>query len=323
MLKYPGKRSDIFVCRETMHKNDGQLYVLAAAVLWGTTGTAQALAPLGATPLSIGTLRLVIGGLGLLIVALMRGSLHRPRSWPLRPTLYAAVSVAAYQLCFFGGVARTGVAIGTIVGIGSAPIMAGLLGWWLRGEPLDWRWLVSTTLAIIGCALLVMPAGEARVDFLGVLLALGAGLAYTLYTLGSKTLLEHYPPDAAMAVIFCLGAVLLLPLLLTTDLHWVIQPDGALVVLHLGLVTTTLAYILFARGLTRSFVATTVTLSLAEPLTAGLLGVVVLGEQLTLLALLGIGLLATGLVLLSIPETVLMNFGWHSHEFSQVESKDD
>jgi DME family drug/metabolite transporter len=105
-----------------------------------------------------------------------------------------------------------------------------------------------------------------------------------------------------MAVIFCLSAVLFLPLLLVTDLGWVATGGGMLVLVHLGLVATTLSYVLFARGLRRVLAATAVTLSLAEPLTAGLLGTIVLGESLHPLSLVGIGLMAVGLVLLTIPE---------------------
>jgi len=102
-----------------------------------------------------------------------------------------------------------------------------------------------------------------------------------------------------MAVVFCLGALLLAPVLFLADLSWLAQPRGLAVALHLGLVATAAAYTLFARGLSAVPVASAVTLSLAEPLTAGALGVVLLGEQLAPSALLGMGLIFGGLILLS------------------------
>lgn len=285
---------------QTSYGGRGTLFVVGAAVLWGTTGTAQALAPADADPISVGALRLVLGGVALMIFALARGQTLQLTAWPLKPTLIAGLTIATYQLCFFGGVSRTGVAVGTIVGIGSAPIIAGLLGWRLNGEKPGGRWLAATLLAIAGCALLILPGENAQVDPSGILLAVGAGLSYALYALFSKRLLADYPPDAVMAVVFCLGAVILAPLLFITGVDWLDEPRGWLVVLHLGLIATALAYVLFARGLTVVLTATAVTLSLAEPLTAGLLGVIVVGETLTLPALAGIGLLVTGLVLLSV-----------------------
>src|SRR2546423_9793774 len=82
--------------------------VLLAAVLWGTTGTARALAPADASPLSVGAVRIAIGGAALLLVALGRGTL-RGASWAPLPTLTAVCAVALYQPAFFEGVARAGV----------------------------------------------------------------------------------------------------------------------------------------------------------------------------------------------------------------------
>lgn len=281
----------------------GQWLVLAAAVLWGTTGTAQAFAPEGATPASVGAARLVVGGLVLIALAAAKGGLKDGLHMPLRPTLVAAAGIAAYQLFFFAGVARTGVAVGTIVGIGTAPIWAGALDWLVVGVRPGRRWAAATALAVLGSALLVAGGRGISVDPLGVFLALGAGLCYAIYTLASKRLLANYPPDTVMAVIFALGAIVLLPILLVGDLSWLAEPGGVAVALHLGFVTVALAYALFARGLATVAASTAVTLSLAEPLTAATLGVVVLDERLTAAALVGVGLLLAGLAILTLGRT--------------------
>ena len=140
-------------------KSRGYWLVLIAACMWGTNGTAQALAPQGAQPIIIGTLRIALGGLTLLAYAAMKGALRDGKRWVVFPTLIAAISVAAYQVFFFSGVARTGVAVGTIVGIGSTPILAGPIAYFMRGERPTRRWIVATCLGVIGCVLLI-TAGE-------------------------------------------------------------------------------------------------------------------------------------------------------------------
>jgi DME family drug/metabolite transporter len=210
--------------------------------------------------------------------------------------------MAAYQLCFFAGVARTGVTVGTIIGIGSSPILAGLIGFFVRGELPSKRWVWATLLAILGSGMLVLSGGEVRVDLLGVLLAVVAGGAYATFTVASKNLLDNHPPEAVMAVSFCLGALLLSPVLLFNDLSWLAQPAGWLVIGHLGLVTVALAYTLFGYGLQRVRIATAATLTLAEPLTAAMLGVFLLGERLNLPAWLGVGMVFAGLAILSIAD---------------------
>ena len=272
--------------------------VLLAALLWGTTGTARALAPSDAAPLAVGAVRIAIGGALLVIIALVRGGLIGPR-WPLGPAAVAATAVAIYQLSFFEGVARVGVAVGTILAIGSAPACAGALGWLVLRERPTTRWLASTAIAVSGLVLLVLQSGTAISTPAAVVLPLIAGAGYAVYATASKRLLRAGDAVSVAAIGFGGGALLLIPVLLVADLRWLADPRGAAVAIELGVFATALAYILFTRALVRLPVSWGATLSLAEPLTASLLGVVVLGESLTTLQLAGAGLVAAGLIVLA------------------------
>ena len=130
-------------------------------------------------------------------------------------------------------------------------------------------------------------------------MAICAGGSYAIFTTASKGLVENHAPEAVMAVTFSLGACFVLPMLIGADLHWLTRPAGFMVILHLGVITAALAYTLFARGLQMVPVATAATLTLGEPLTAGLLGVLFLHEALSGLAMVGILLIFIGLVFLS------------------------
>lgn len=283
----------------------GAALVVGAGMLWGTTGTAQALAPPSADPLTVGAVRLAIGGLALLALAARRKALagFHGRAWLALGT--GALCMAAYQPLFFAGVARAGVAVGTLVGIGSSPVVAGLLGAVARRERPGGRWFVATSLALLGCWLLVGRGGEVAsgVDPFGVALAVGAGAAYATYTVSTKGLLERHPPDGVTGVVFSLAALVLSPLLVSGDLSWLGEARGVAVALHLGLVATAAAYFLFVRGLARLPVATAATLSLSEPMTAAILGLAVLGERLTPQAWGGVGAIAAGLAVLAWPRT--------------------
>lgn len=283
----------------------GILLILMAAILWGTTGTSQTLAPSGAHPLTIGALRLAIGGGSLLLLALFRSQITRDCLRKPGVTMLAAMLVAAYQLSFFMAVETAGVAVGTMVAIGSGPLFAGFLSLLIHKERPDRRWFIATVLAVSGLLVLVipLPGSVSRMNSSGVLMALIAGASYAGYTHAIKRLLPGSSSDAIIAVVFSLGAVLLAPFLFRSDLRWAIEPGGLLVVLHLGLFATALAYILFARGLRSVPVVHAVTLSLAEPLTAAALGVIILNERLTLTGALGMGLVLAGLVVLTLTRT--------------------
>ncbi len=280
--------------------NSGQWYILLAAMLWGTTGTAQALAPADASSLVVGVARLAVGGGALLLWAWGRGRLVDGRAWQKRPLLLGALAVAAYQPFFFSGVAHTGVAIGTMVAIGSAPVIAGMWQWAVRGVRPSARWLVATFFAVVGCSLLALAGGAVTVNVAGMLLALGAGGSYALFALMSKELLADHAPETVTAVVFSLGALFLLPLLFFVDISWLARPSGLMAALWLGLVATALAYLLYTRGLAQTPVATAVTLSLAEPLTASLLGIFLLGEAVNGMVVVGMGFVFAGLVVLAV-----------------------
>jgi DME family drug/metabolite transporter len=278
-----------------------RVLVLLAAVLFGTTGTAQALGPDSSTPLTVGAGRIVVGG-ALLGVLVLAGNSFR-RHWPLRLVVLSGIGVAVYQLAFFRAVAETGVAVGAIVAIGSGPVFAGLLERLVDGRWPDRRWLAATVLATTGVGVLTLAsASEASLSLTGIALALVSGAGYATYTIVAKRLLRlGHEPIPVMGVSFGLGAVLLLPVLVLGDTAWLRTGDGLALVLYLGIVPTALAYVLFARGLRQLDASEVTTLVLAEPLTATLLGAIVLDERVGAAGAVGACLVLAGLVVLAAP----------------------
>lgn len=275
------------------------IWVLAAAVLWGTTGTAQSFIEGTAHPLSIGAFRLSIGGFALLaFVMLAKRILWREIPWPA--AIASAVLMALFQPLFFSSVQLTGVAIGTVATIGSAPVFSGVLEWLLLKRRPDRIWVSATISAIAGCLLLFLGKGSAAVDPVGVLLALGAGVSFAGYAITSKRVLEKMDAVPAVAIIFSLSALCLLPFLLVLDVSYIMEIGNLSVILYLGLGATSLSYILFSSGLKKIPSSSAVTLSLGEPMTAALLGVFIVGETLSAVAWFGVLLLLGGILILTL-----------------------
>ena len=270
------------------------LFILFAAILWGTTGTVQALAPDSAQPVAIGAVRLFIGGGFLLVLVLLTKGL-RFREIPFRPVLIAAVCMALFQPFFFNAVDITGVAIGTVVSIGSAPVLSGLIEFIFLKKKISKTWLISTVFSLIGVSLLFTSQGSVQVEPIGILLALCAGLSFACYTISNKYVVEKLPALTAVAVVFTLSGLMLSPLLLIFDISWVFTTDGLIVGLYMGIIATGLSYFMFAKGLAKVDSSTAVTLSLAEPLTATMLGVFLLGETMSFLSWTGLILLLLGI----------------------------
>lgn len=276
--------------------------VLLASVLWGTTGTFASFLPHTVSPLAVGSATMGIGGV------LLFGVFAR-ESWALFRMPYAprwvalgAVSVFAYPLCFYAGMALGGVALGTVVSLGSAPMFSALLERVLDGTRLTRGWMLGTGLAVVGIVLLATGVSsgpserQATSIPLAVVLALVAGLAYAAYSYALRRLMTRgAAPTAALGAMFGVGGVLLLPVLLVTGAPLVATGDSIAITGYLVMLPMYCAYMLFGYGLAKIPASFATTLSLAEPVVASVLALVVVHERLTAAGWLGLLLIVGGI----------------------------
>lgn len=273
------------------------ILILMGAVLWGTVGTANTYAPGNVESISMGAMRLLMGGVILLAAAKLMGKLTL-KGWPVKVVLLAGLSMALFQPFFFTAVNLTGVAVGTVVCIGSAPVFSGLIEWCVLKSRPSGIWWVSTALAIAGCVILMFNTNAVTIDPLGILSGLGAGVSFAGYTILNSQLVRNHHPIASVAVVFTTSAIMLSPFLFIYDTSWLLEPSGISVALYIGLIATGIAYFLFSSGLKHVKSSTAVTLALAEPLTAALLGVFLVGEVLDGWSWVGLIMLLMGIVIL-------------------------
>lgn len=263
-----------------------------AAVLFATTGTAAELGPGTLSPQTAGAWRALIGGGGLLGWMWFRHRSIPIRSLDWRWVLLGGVAVAGYQLTFFDAVSRTGVAVGTLVTIGTGPIVAGLIDLATTGRPPPLRWVVGALCAMAGVALLTLDAPEA--EAVGVGLALIAGTTFPIYGLAAQRLMRHVKPDVAIGSVFGAATALLAPLAIGSVSEAFGSAGSVVTIAYLGIFTVSIAYILWGLGLERLTLGVVVVVTLLEPAVASLLGVTVLGEPFTIVLVIGIALVGAG-----------------------------
>lgn len=275
---------------------------LLAALLFATSATSREISGIDGSSIAIATMRLTIGAVGLLLFAKFFvkdfSLMHLLRK---RIIWLMGLGVAGYQAFFFIGTGLTGVAIGTLSSLALAPLMAGLLGWVWQGTRPSQIWLKSTLLAVAGLLVLSWSGlQDENVNVVGVLAAVCAGAAYALFTVvGVKISQSGESATSVLAVSFSIGAFVLL-LVGGSQVGEILQGNGIWLALWLGLVATTLAYILFGIGISNLSAGTVATLNLAEPLAATFLGIVVLRETISLLSAIGCILIAVSLWILAI-----------------------
>jgi len=287
-------------------KNGRQLAVvsvLLACVLFSTSGTARAYLDFPGSSISVGAWRVFLGGIGLATYAAIRYGTFGLRRLIKLPIIWAmAIAVLVYQISFFIGAARIGVAMGTLGALATAPFFAGLLGWVVGiGKP-SGVWAVSTLMGVTGLAL-ITGVSETR-DNLGFFAVFVSGVMYAIFTVfGVKLTRTHEVTGAeVLGAAFGIGAVLSLPIVLVTS-AWVNSALLVGFVLYIGLATTALGYIWFGNGLTHLNPGTVSTLTLAEPVLATLMGVFILGEAMNFRGWVGCAVIIGALALLGIVES--------------------
>lgn len=284
----------------------GVLAVLVTAVLWGTTGTAATFAP-DVGPLAIGAASLGIGGILQALIALPQLRRERAVLAAHRGAVIAgALGVMIYPLAFYSSMHLAGVAVGTVVSLGSAPLASGLLERLLEGRRLGARWMLAAGLGIAGSAVLCVstmhdaPDGTAG-TLAGVGLGLAAGGTYALFSGSAHRLMGRgVGRAAAMGSVFGVGGLALLPVLALTGAPLLASPQAFAVGAYMALVPMFLGYVLFGLGLTRISASTATTLTLAEPAVAAVLAVLVVGERLPLLGWVGIAGIGIALLILAL-----------------------
>lgn len=293
----------------------GIAFVSVAAVLWGTTGTAQSLGAGGLSPFWVGAAQLAVSSLflGVLLavshwrlrgragqgVAPVQPLLPNPVHLGLRPAwfLLASMGIGGYSIFFYEGVTLTGVAVGTAVAIGSGPIWAGLMQALVLRAPLSALWWAGTLVSVAGGAAMVVARGGATLSWSGLALCLLAGLSYAGYALINKRLVTHMSPRVVNFYVFTGAACMAVPIALVQSglPQWSLA--AVLVVVYLGVVVSGLAHMLFSIGLRSISGPTGVTLSLIEPVAAFVLAVWVVGERQPLQSWLGLLAVLAGLML--------------------------
>jgi DME family drug/metabolite transporter len=290
--------------RATPSTSRSALLVALAGVLFGTTGTAQALGPTSTNALSVGAMRIVVGGTLMAVFGLVRyvrraGWTMPPRTRALLWVVVGAAGLLLFQVTFFAGTRANGVAVGTVVALGAGPLFAGVFEALLFRRPPSPRWLAATALAVAGIVAVsgVLGSGPLRLDPWGLFASLTAGAGYAGYAVSTRVLLQRgWDPVDTLASILAVGVLLGGLILSRTDNAWVADPGGVAMVAWLAVVTVFCAFQLLVFGLRGLSAATATTVALTEPATATLLGVLVLGEPLGWMQALGLAGLVAGVV---------------------------
>ncbi|MFD6889589.1 DMT family transporter [Streptomyces sp. NPDC059957] len=288
------------------------LFLVIAGTAWGTAGAAASLLYLASDlgPLALSFWRCA-GGLAVLLVVLAvrrrprvagRAGVVRAGAVRARASVGSLIGTGLmftlFQSAYFAAVRETGLAVATVVTLGSGPVLIALGARYWMGERLGRGGILAVGGALAGLAVLVLGSGGGEVRPLGVGWALLSAAGYGAMTLRARLLGRRGTGgDPLVTTVWSVGVgtVCLLPFALVEGLMpHTAEPVRVLWLLaYMATVPTALAYALYFSGAAAVRAATVSVIMLIEPVGAAAIAVLVLGERLTGPVALGTVLLLT------------------------------
>lgn len=198
-----------------------------------------------------------------------------------------------------------GVAIGTFISIASAPFFTVIMERLISNKKIDKKWVVSFVFGAVGVSLLTIgKTKNINLDIVannqkwGILLGLLAGLAYATYSWSARQMIEAgVDSKSAMASMFGLSAILLLPSLLFTGDNLFLDGKHITAALYMAIAPMFIGYLLFGQALKVIEASQATLITLLEPIVATILAVIVVGEIFSPIGWLGMLLIIICLLL--------------------------
>jgi drug/metabolite transporter (DMT)-like permease len=281
------------------------IYVLLGAALWGIIGLfIDELSQAGFTALQIVTLRVVSAAVMLVLFLLITDpkllKIELKDSFSFIGT--GIFSIVFFNWCYFTAIEEVSLSVAVIL-LYTGPAFVAILSRIFFKEPMTNRKLGALAFTLVGCALVirVIPLSDQHISWFGVLVGLGSGFGYALYSIFGKYALKKYQALTVITYTFIFASVVLLPVSgITIKAEQLASSHVWIQILGLGFFPTALAYMLYTTGLSMIESSRASITATVEPVVATLLGVLVFDDVLTGYQIFGILLVLTAVVLIQL-----------------------
>ena len=290
---------------EKNRRNIGPALILLAGCFWGGMGIfVRHLAGFGFSSVQIVTIRITLAALFFSLLLLFRdpsGFRISLRDLPLLLGLGFG-SILFFTVCYFTAISIMPLSTAAIL-LYTSPIWIMLMSVLFFREKLNRRKLLALALAFAGCVLVSGISGEG-ITLTGLLIGLGSGLGYGLYSILGTVALRRYSPYTVTTYTFLFAAagswLICRPAEMIT--RFAAAPSLASLLLFCGLtalVTAVIPFLSYTLGLRTVEASRAGILATIEPLVATLVGILFFSESLTMFSGLGIALILAAVILLN------------------------
>lgn len=283
----------------------GDILIIIAGLFWGSMGIfVRHLNGLGFTSIQVACLRLTMAGVIFALILLIKdpkGFKIKPKDIPLFLAL-GLVSILFFTCCYFTAIRLMTMSTAAIL-LYTSPIWVMILAIIFLKEKITLNKIIALVLAFIGCVLVSGFGG--KISVVGILVGLGSGLGYGLYSIFGTFALRKYSPYTVTTYTFLiagLGSIFVAnPVDLADKISKTESLPGLLgFVLLTSVVTAVIPFLLYTLGLNRTSAGKAAVLATVEPAAATLFGFFVMGETIGPVAICGILLVFAAIIVLSI-----------------------
>lgn len=279
--------------------------VAAASILWGMLFIfVRSLSEAGFSAMDIVGIR-AWGSVLLLFPGLF--VVDRTLLWVRPKDLWCFVgtgvfSIVFFSYCYFRNVEISSAAFASIL-MYTSPVWVTLLSILFFKEKMNGKKWMALLMALAGCVLVSgITEGAASVSIYGILLGIGSGVGYGLYSIFGRFALERgCHPMTVVAYTFLFACVGVLPFVSVSSIinRFAARPMLLLPALAMAFLTTALSFSLYTLGLRHMEPGRAAVLATLEPVITALMGSILYNETLTVAAVLGIGLVLAASVLIA------------------------
>ena len=283
----------------------GNILIIVAGLFWGSMGIfVRHLNALGFTSIQVACLRLTMAGILFAIILLIKdpkGFKIKVQDIPLFLAL-GLVSILFFTCCYFTAIRLMTMSTAAIL-LYTSPIWVMVLAIIFLKEKITVQKIIALVLAFAGCVLVSGFGG--KVTLFGILVGLGSGLGYGLYSIFGTFALKKYSTFTVTCYTFLIAGFGSIFVANAVDLaNKISAADNKLslfgFVLLTSVVTAVIPFLLYTLGLNRTTAGKAAVLATVEPAAATVFGFFVMGETIGPVAIAGIFLVFAAIVVLSI-----------------------
>jgi len=283
----------------------GPALIILAGCFWGSMGIfVRKLGEYGFSSIQIVSIRVTIAALAFSVVLFIKdrgGFKLSLKDIPLFLGLGFG-SILFFTVCYFTAIRIMPLSTAAIL-LYTSPIWIMIMSVLFFHEKLTAGKVAALILAFTGCILVSGVTGQG-ITFTGLLIGLGSGIGYGLYSILGTIALRKYSPYTVTAYTFILASVGSWLICNPADMisKFTATPDKGVLILFCcltGLVTAVIPFLAYTLGLRTVEASRAGILATIEPMVATLIGIIFFSEPLTVFSGLGIVLILAAVILLN------------------------